>query len=314
MSEVTMDEISIQIEGNSDKAIESLTRLTEVLDKLTGSTGSSINGLKQTNNKIKQIANISNKSGKSTTNSFNNIGKSVLSLGKKLVGVKFAMQSLKDASNFVSVYASFNKVLGTSVKNLENAKEFVNDLTNAWYLDEQQVMQSMSRYYNMTSTMGFTEDAALRMSKNLTALSYDLQTLGTTGATITEVQNQLASALRGEAEGLAKFGISLNQATLQTVLYEKGINRTVSSLTAAQKAEVIYYQIMRQTYSKHGYYAEQLGQKIIQPAIAAQMFQNQIKSLVRALGSILIPAIAKVMPYLISLTNLLTSLAKKIAS
>ena len=56
MSEVTMDEISIQIEGNSDKAIESLTRLTEVLDKLTGSTGSAINGLKQIINKLKQIA------------------------------------------------------------------------------------------------------------------------------------------------------------------------------------------------------------------------------------------------------------------
>lgn len=314
MSEVTMDEISIQIEGNSDKAIDSLTRLTGVLEKLTGSTGTSIGALQQTNTKIKQMANISNKNGKATSKNFNDIGKSIFGLGKKIAVVKIALQSLKDASNFVSVYAGFNKVLGTSVKNLDNAKKFVNDLTNAWYLDEQQVMQSMSRYYNMTSTMGFTENAALRMSKNLTALSYDLQALGTTGATVTEVQNQLASALRGEAEGLAKFGISLNQATLQSVLYEKGINRTVSSLTAAQKAEVIYYQIMRQTYSKHGYYADQLGQRIIQPAMAAQMFQNQIKNLARAMGSILIPVITKIMPYLISLTNLLTSLAKKIAT
>lgn len=315
MSEVTMDEISIQIEGNSDKAIDSLTRLTGVLEKLTGSTGTSIGALQQTNTKIKQMANISSKTGNTTNKSFKDMGKSVLGFLGKLGLVKFTFfDTSKYAAEFISTYAGFNKVLGTSVKNLDNAKKFVNDLTNAWYLDEQQVMQSMSRYYNMTSTMGFTENAALRMSKNLTALSYDLQALGTTGATVTEVQNQLASALRGEAEGLAKFGISLNQATLQSVLYEKGINRTVSSLTAAQKAEVIYYQIMRQTYSKHGYYADQLGQRIIQPAMAAQMFQNQIKNLARAMGSILIPVITKIMPYLISLTNLLTSLAKKIAT
>ena len=315
MSEITIDEISIQIEGNSDKAIESLEKLTGTLDRLTKSTGTSITALQQTNKRIQSIANSANKTGKTTNKSFNNMGKSVLGFLGKLTAVKtIFVDTTNYASEFIATYAGFNKVLGTSKKNLDDAKEFVNNLTNAWYLDEQQVMQSMSRYYNVTSTMGFTENAALRMSKNLTALSYDLQLLGTTGATVTEVQNQLASALRGEAEGLSKFGIMLNQATLQSVLYEKGINRTVSSLTAAQKAEVIYYQIMRQTYSKHGYYADQLGQRIIQPAMAAQMFQNQIKNLARAMGSILIPVITKIMPYLISLTNLLTSLAKKIAT
>ena len=314
MSEITMDEISIQIEGNSDKAIESLTRLTEVLDKLTGVTGKSITGLNQTNEKIKKIANNANKAKASMDKNFGSMGKSVLGFVTKLTGVKLGfLDTTKSAADFISAYAGFNKVLGTSLENLDDAKRFVKDLTKAWYLDEQQVMQSMSRYYNMTSTMGFTEDSALRMSKNLTQLSYDLQALGTTGATITEVQNQLASALRGEAEGLAKFGVSLNQATLQSVLYEKGINRTVSSLTAAQKAEVIYYQIMRQTYSKHGYYAEQLSKKIIQPAMAAQMFQNQMKNLARAIGSIFIPIISAVMPYLIALTQLLTDLAQRIA-
>lgn len=315
MSEITMDEISIQIEGSSDKAIESLDRLSETLDKITKSTGFSMTALQQTNKKIQNIANTANKSGNKTNKAFDNMGKSVLGFVTKLTGVKFGfLDTTNKAAEFISTYAGFTKVLGTSKKNLDDAKDFVKKLTNAWYLDEQQVMSSMSRYYNMTKTMGFTEDASLRMSKNLTQLSYDLQALGTTGATVTEVQNQLSSALRGEAEGLAKFGISLNQATLQSVLYENGINRTISSLTAAQKAEVIYYQIMRQTYSKHGYYAEQLSNKVIQPAMAMQMFQNQVKNLARAIGSIFIPIITTLMPYLIALTQLLTQLANKIAS
>ena len=292
MSEVTMDEISIQIEGNSDKAVESLTRLTTILDKLTGATKTSIGGLQQTNQKIKNIADNAKKAQKGTDKSFGNMGKSALSFVNKLAGVKFGfLDTINYMSSFISTYSGFNKVLGTSKENLADAEKFVRKLTDAWYLDEQQVRSAMTRYYSMTSTMGFTEEASLRMSKNLTQLSYDLQALGITGGTISEVQNQLASALRGEAEGLAKFGVSLNQATLQSVLYENGINRTVSSLNAAQKAEVIYYQIMKQTYSKHGYYAEQLSQKVIQPAMAMQIFKNQVMSLARAIGSILIPII-----------------------
>lgn len=315
MSEVTMDEISIQIEGNSDKAVESLTRLTTILDKLTGATKTSIGGLQQTNQKIKNIADNAKKAQKGTDKSFGNMGKSALSFVNKLAGVKFGfLDTINYMSSFISTYSGFNKVLGTSKENLADAEKFVRKLTDAWYLDEQQVRSAMTRYYSMTSTMGFTEEASLRMSKNLTQLSYDLQALGITGGTISEVQNQLASALRGEAEGLAKFGVSLNQATLQSVLYENGINRTVSSLNAAQKAEVIYYQIMKQTYSKHGYYAEQLSQKVIQPAMAMQIFKNQVMSLARAIGSILIPIITKILPYLTALTQMLTQLANKIAS
>lgn len=314
MSEVTMDEISIQIEGNSDKAVESLTRLTTILDKLTNITSASLGGLSQTSQKIKSIANNANKSEQSTKKSFNNMGKSVLGFVTKMTGIKLGlMDSTNYMSSFISTYSGFNKVLGTSKKNLDDAEKFVRKLTDAWYLDEQQVRSAMTRYYSMTSTMGFTEEASLRMSQNLTQLSYDLQALGITGGTISEVQNQLASALRGEAEGLAKFGVSLNQATLQSVLYENGINRTVSSLNAAQKAEVIYYQIMKQTYSKHGYYAEQLKQKVIQPAMAMQIFKNQVMSLARAIGSILIPIITKILPYLTALTQMLTELANKIA-
>ena len=315
MSEVTMDEISIQIEGNSDKAVESLTRLTTILDKLTGATKTSIGGLQQTNQKIKNIADNAKKAQKGTDKSFGNMGKSATNFVTKLAGVKFGfLDTINYMSSFISTYSGFNKVLGTSKENLADAEKFVRKLTDAWYLDEQQVRSAMTRYYSMTSTMGFTEEASLRMSKNLTQLSYDLQALGITGGTISEVQNQLASALRGEAEGLAKFGVSLNQATLQSVLYENGINRTVSSLNAAQKAEVIYYQIMKQTYSKHGYYAEQLSQKVIQPAMAMQIFKNQVMSLARAIGSILIPIITKILPYLTALTQMLTQLANKIAS
>ena len=311
MSDITMDEISIVVSGSSDKATDSFERLITALDNLEGSVSSAIDGLKNINGKI----NNTTKGIDKVKSIFQNTTKGITKFGAALgiTGLSFS-SVLNSAIEYTQAYSGFNKVLGTSEENLERATKFVKDLTEAWYLDEKQVMQATSRYYNMMSTMGMTEDAAFRMSKNLTMLSYDLQLLGTTGATITEVQNQIGSALRGEAEGLAKFGISLNQATLQTVLYEKGINRTVSSLTAAQKAELIYYQIMRQTYSKHGYYAEQLGKDVLNPTIAVQALKNQFINLARAIGSVFIPILSALAPYIMAITQLLTQLAKTIAN
>ena len=310
MSDITMDEISVVVSGSSDKATDSFERLISALDKLEGSVSTAFNGLKNANNKLNNTTKSVNKIKDVFKSATSGLAKFGLSLGITNVSTSAALSS---AIEYTQVYAGFNKVLGTSQKNLERATKFVDDLTDSWYLDKQQVMQATSRYYNMTKTMGMTEDVAFNMSKNLTMLSYDLQLLGTTGATVTEVQNQIASALRGEAEGLAKFGISLNQATLQTILYEKGINRTVSSLTAAQKAELIYYQIMRQTYSKHGYYAEQLGKDVLNPAIAVRALKNQFLNLARAIGSVFIPILSALAPYIIAITQLITQLANTIA-
>lgn len=309
MSEVTMDEISIQIEGNSDKAIESLTKLTEVLDKLTKATGDSLAGLQQTNKKIAGISESIEKSDKKTLKSFEGMGKSALSFITKLTGVKLGFL---DTTNYMLDYISsanrFNYTFSTTQQQLKETTEWVNNLSDAWLLDNKVVADSMSRYYNMTKTMGIASDEALTMSKNLTMLTYDLSAFW--GDSTSRVTTRIASAMRGEAEGLAEYGISLNQATLQATLYANGINKTVSSLTAAQKAELVYYQIMKSTANQHGYYAKTL----LQPANALEILKTQFTKFGRAIGSIFLPMLMAAMPYVIALTELLTKLAQTIAS
>lgn len=309
MSEVTMDEISIQIEGNSDKAIESLTRLTTVLDKLTGATSSSINGLKQTNEKIKTITKTADENNKKTEDSFERVKKALAGYTAKFVTLKKGIfENVESMATYISSVNRFNYTFSGTKEQLEDTKEWVNKLSDAWLLDEQRVADSMSRYYNMTRTMGIVSDSAMRMSKNLTMLTYDLSAFW--GDSQSRVTTRIASAMRGEAEGLAEYGISLNQATLQATLYANGINRTVSSLTAAEKAELVYYQIMKSTANQHGYYAKTL----LQPANALEILKTQFTKLGRAIGSIFLPMIMAIIPYVIAVTELLTKLAKTIAA
>lgn len=307
---ITMDEISIQIEGSSDKAIESISKLTDVLDVLTSSTSKSLANLQNVGKNITNISKIATNQANKMSKSFGATS-SVLKGFAKTLGLPAITlsSSINAISSYISTYNSFNYMLSETKEIADEASEFVDKLTKNWMVDEQAVMSATTRYYQMNRTMGISAENALKMSKNLTMLSYDLSALNTTGATVAEIQNQIASALRGEAEGLSKYGIALNQATLQSVLYSNGINKTVSSLTSAQKAELIYYQVMKQTAGQHGYYAK----TIMQPANALQILKTQFINLGRAIGSIFLPILMKIVPYLIAITELLTNLAKTIA-
>lgn len=309
MSDITMDEISIQIEGNSDKAIESLTRLTQVLEDLTGSTAEAMSGLKSVNSKIEETSKKSKKANKETEDSFTRLTNTLGSYAAGFAAIKkVIVDNATRMSDYISSVNRFNATFSETEEQLKDATEWVNKLSEAWLLDEKAVADSMSRYYNMTKTMGLASDTSMRMSKNLTMLTYDMASFWNKDTS--EVMNQIASAMRGEAEGLAKYGISLNQATLQATLYANGINKTVSSLTAAQKAELVYYQIMKSTENQRGYYAKTL----LQPANAIEILKTQFTKLGRAIGSIFLPPLMAIVPYIIAVTELITKLAKTIAS
>lgn len=309
MSDITLDQISIQVEGNSDKAIESLNKLVETIDNLTKSTSKGFFGLEKTNKKIQEITNTAKKNTqKLNTDVKKNIGGIVKEMAKIGIAAMGIGESIKQAVEYTASISQFNSTLNTNKEILEDATDFVYKLTDAWYLNEQEVMSTMSRYYSMTNTMGIASKDALRMSKNLTMLTQDLAAWKQVDTS--EVMNQIASGLRGEAEGLSKFGISLNQATLQSVLYANGIDRTVSSLNAAQKAELIYYQIMKQTQSRQGYFTKTL----LEPANVLRTTKTLFINLARAIGSVFIPILQAAAPYIMLITNLLNKLARALAS
>ena len=137
MSDITMDEISVVVSGSSDKASDSFERLITVLEKLETSLSTSLNGLKNANNKL----NGTTKGVDKIRNVFKNATGGITKFGAALGITGLSLSSaLNSAIEYTQAYAGFNKVLGTSQENLDRATEFVEDLTNAWYLDEQQVM------------------------------------------------------------------------------------------------------------------------------------------------------------------------------
>lgn len=109
---------------------------------------------------------------------------------------------------------------------------------------------------------------------------------------------------------MRKWGIALDQATLQETAYALGINKRVAEMTRAQKTELAYYQIMHATQYAQG----NMARTLLTPASALRVVQTEFKQLGRAMGSIFIPIVMKVIPYVRALTQILTDLAKRIAA
>ena len=109
---------------------------------------------------------------------------------------------------------------------------------------------------------------------------------------------------------MRKWGIALDQATLQETAYSLGINKRVAEMTRAQKTELAYYQIMHATQYAQG----NMARTLLTPASALRVVQTEFKQLGRAMGSIFIPMVMKVIPYVRALTQILTELAKRIAA
>ena len=114
-----------------------------------------------------------------------------------------------------------------------------------------------------------------------------------------------------ETEGIKvrRLGFDLSQAKLEATALELGIDKAVSSMTQAEKAQLRYYAIMTQVTDTHG----DLARTLDAPANQFRVLKAQINVTSREIGNIFIPALSKVLPYLIAITKAVGSVAKVLA-
>ncbi len=212
---------------------------------------------------------------------------------------------VSESSDYIEALNLFNVTFGEMSG---KAKEFVNNFTDVLGVDPKNVMQYMSTFYNLADGFGLASDKAYLMSENLTQLSYDLSSFWNISQD--EAMQKLKSGLAGEIEPMRAIGVALDQATLQELAYSLGINKRVAEMTRAEKAELLYYQIMQKTTNAQG----DMARTLLQPQNALRVLKNQFTQLARAIGNIFIPILMAIIPYIKVVVQWLTILANKIAA
>ena len=212
---------------------------------------------------------------------------------------------VNQTSQYIQKMNQFKSIMGESAKEAQN---FVDKAERILGLDPEQMMGSLSSFQTLTKGFGIASDEAYKMSKNLTQLAADMSSF--TGESMDLALQRIKSGISGEIEPMRKWGIALDQATLQETAYALGINKRVAEMTRAQKTELAYYQIMHATQYAQG----NMARTMLTPANAIRILQTEFKQLGRAIGSVFIPIALKIIPVIRAIVQVLTELAKKLAA
>ena len=193
-------------------------------------------------------------------------------------------------------------------KYADTASEYARRVSDVMGIDPGEWMRNQGIFMTLATGFGVVGDRAYIMSQQLTQLGYDISSFF--NISYEDAMQKLQSGLSGELEPLRRLGYDLSQAKLEATALSLGINKAVSSMTQAEKAELRYYAIMTQVTNSHGDMARTLDA----PANQLRVFTSQINQCARAIGSIFIPALNAILPTVIAVVEVVGEMAKIIAS
>lgn len=176
-------------------------------------------------------------------------------------------------------------------------------------VDAGEFMRNMGFFNQMATSFGLASNKAYILGKNLTQLAFDMTSFYNLTSTEQAFQ-KLRSGIAGEVEPLRALGIDVSNARLQQELYALGIDRTVASLSQADKAQLRYLAILKQTVSAQG----DLARTLDSPLNQLRRLQAEFQNTARAIGSIFLPAIQRIIPYVTATVKFIGILASQVAA
>lgn len=230
----------------------------------------------------------------------------LFSLTFATVGRKIG-DSITEMNSYIENVNLFTVSMG---KYADEAMDYAEKVQDAMGIDMSEFIRNQGIFMNMASGFGVAEDKAYKLSKGLTELAYDISSFY--NVDVDTAFQRLQSGIAGEIEPVRRWGIALDQASMQEWMLKKGIDAKVNSLNQADKA-MIRYNMMVEAMAGNGAIGD-FARTLITPANAIRILQQQITQLSRAIGSLFIPILIKVIPYVQAFVKVLTSAIQTIAS
>ncbi len=320
---LTVDQLNIQIAADSKNATRALTSLIKKLEKLKatmdGSAISNItisNSFNKTTNAINKTATATNKynnvtkQGTKTTKSFgDNLARQISKWRTLLGAFKNAADVMagwfNESNDYIETLNLFNVTMGEGA---DAAKKYAESVSELMGIDIAEWMNYQGTFKQLTSGFGVADEAANTMSKNLTQLSYDLASFFNTD--VETAFDKLSSAMSGQVKGLREFGIDTTVASLQEYALSKGIEAKVRTMTQAEKSLLRYNYIMEKSIIIQG----DMARTIVTPANALRILNAQLTQMKRALGNIISVIVARFIPYVQAMVEIVTEAAQALAA
>lgn len=230
------------------------------------------------------------------------------------VGKDSANQFKKAGYNSAEEYAgSFRKRFGKLQKQLTGYKVDTNtgDATNTFShnlgLDLTEVMNYNAAIAQITNSAGMLGETSIDSAKALTMLSADWASLANLDTA--DVMQNFQSGLVGQSRALYKYGIDITSAGLAQTAMNHGITESIKNLSQQSKMQLRVLTMLEQ--SKVAY--ADLARTINQPANQLRMLQAGFKKLSLTIGSLFMPIVQKLYPYMNAVVMVLQDFAQWVA-
>ena len=230
------------------------------------------------------------------------------------VGKDSANQFKKAGYNSAEEYAgSFRKRFGKLQKQLTGYKVDTNtgDATNTFShnlgLDLTEVMNYNAAIAQITNSAGMLGDTSIDSAKALTMLSADWASLANLDTA--DVMQNFQSGLVGQSRALYKYGIDITSAGLAQTAMNHGVTESIKNLSQQSKMQLRVLTMLEQ--SKVAY--SDLARTINQPANQLRMLQAGFKKLSLTIGSLFMPIVQKLYPYMNAMVMVLQDFAQWVA-
>ena len=293
--------------------IDAFTKKIKQLVDALAPLANQLNAVSVAFNKLPANVNKVATATKGMTDSNNNSSLSFANLAAKVGAAWLTMKRganiiagwITESNDYVESLNLFTVSLG---KYADEAKGYAESVSEVMGIDPAQWMKNQGVFMTLASGFGVVEDRAYTMSQNLTQLGYDLSSFF--NISYEESFQKLQSGISGELEPLRRLGFDLSVARLQQEALNLGIDKSVNSMTQAEKAELRYYAIMTQVTTAQG----DMARTLEAPANQLRILQAQVTQAARSLGNIFIPMLNAVLPYAIALVKVLRMVADVISS
>ena len=284
----TIESLELEVLSNFKGSESGLDKLTASLKKLEKATS--------------QLSNINDELSKSYSNLRTKLKSAAAGIKSTVSKIESA---IKKTNEYIENVNLFTVSLG---KYADEAKGYAESVGELMGIDPGEWMRSQGVFMTLATGFGVAGDRAYTMSQQLTQLGYDLSSFF--NIEVGDAMEKLQSGISGELEPLRRLGYDLSQAKLEATALALGIDKSVSSMTQAEKAQLRYYAIMTQVTTAQG----DMSRTLEAPANQLRILKAQVTQMVRAIGSIFIPAMNALLPYIIAVTKVIRILANTIAS
>lgn len=230
------------------------------------------------------------------------------------VGKDSANQFKKAGYNSAEEYAgSFRKRFGKLQKQLTgydvdtNTGDATNTFSHNLGLDLTEVMNYNAAIAQITNSAGMLGETSIATSKALTMLSADWASLANLDTA--DVMQNFQSGLVGQSRALYKYGIDITSAGLAQTAMNHGVTESIKNLSQQSKMQLRVLTMLEQ--SKVAY--ADLARTINQPANQLRMLQAGFKKLALTIGSLFMPIVQKLYPYMNAVVMVLQDFAQWVA-